>query len=158
MNSSNAPADAGFPLDASAIQQALQESLYDRGDVVPLWPEDEAAAYRDNGGWFEGTTAAEQIRFAKAAQAVAQSLQPSIAALMTSARTEALLEAAGIVRARIRDREQPFTVQTGAGPVSSGEGALWAIPDLELVEGLIRRRAEAPPQSTDPAQENMRQL
>lgn len=148
MTSGHPPAGAAAPLDASAIQRALQESLYDRGNVVPLWPEDEAAAYRNNGGWLEGTAAAEQIRFAKAAQAVIDALQPSIAALMASSRQAALQEAADIIRARIRDREQPFTVQTPEGPASSGGGALWAIPDLELVEGIIRRRADSPTVTT----------
>jgi len=35
-----------------------------------LWPADEAAAYRDNGGFLEGREAMRQVRMAKAAAAI----------------------------------------------------------------------------------------
>lgn len=50
--------------------EPLTEILRDRGDRVPDWPADEAAAYRDAGGFQEGTAAVRQIRMAKAAAAV----------------------------------------------------------------------------------------
>lgn len=48
----------------------LRASLYDRGNYVRDWPDDEAAAYRDNGGFSEGREAADRIRFLKASEAV----------------------------------------------------------------------------------------
>lgn len=141
---------AAAALDSEAIQSALQATLYDRGDVIQNWPDDEAAAYRDNGRFLEGVAAAQEIRFAKAAHAVLEAIQPSLEAVIASARQDALHEAADIIHARIRDREQPFTIQTQDGPVASGEGPTWAIPDLQLVEQLIRQRADPAQQASTP--------
>lgn len=52
------------------LAAALRTSLYDRGNYVQEWPADEAAAYRDNGGFAEGRAAADRIRFLKASEAV----------------------------------------------------------------------------------------
>ncbi|MHA7210829.1 hypothetical protein [Arthrobacter sp. MDT1-65] len=57
------------------VKAALKESMFDRGIRVYEWPDDEAAAYRDNGGFSEGTEAAEEIRFTKAAKAVLEALE-----------------------------------------------------------------------------------
>lgn len=129
---------------------ALRESLFDRGHVVEDWPADEAAAYRENGRFLEGAAAADEIRFAKAARAVMAVLAPAISAAVRQARSGGLQDAADIVHARIRDREQPFTIQTEDGSVTSGVGPAWAVPDLQLVEQVIRQRAVQAQQATPP--------
>ena len=48
----------------------LTEILRDRGERIPDWPADEAAAYRDNGGFQAGRDAVQQVRMAKAAAAI----------------------------------------------------------------------------------------
>jgi hypothetical protein len=53
-----------------SMNEVLAESLYDRGNRVPEWPADEAAAYRDNGRFMAGTAAVEALRFQKAADAL----------------------------------------------------------------------------------------
>lgn len=45
----------------------LAEILSERGLEVSLWPADEAAAYRDSGGFMAGREAIRQVRLAKAA-------------------------------------------------------------------------------------------
>jgi hypothetical protein len=49
------------------LVSALTEILREHGNVVDVWPADEAAAYRDNGGFQAGLEAVMTIRFAKAA-------------------------------------------------------------------------------------------
>jgi hypothetical protein len=48
----------------------LTEILRDRGERIPDWPADEAAAYRDNGGFQAGRDAVHEVRMAKAAKAI----------------------------------------------------------------------------------------
>lgn len=48
----------------------LTEILRDRGERVPDWPADEAAAYRKHGGFQEGRDAVHQVRMAKAASTI----------------------------------------------------------------------------------------
>lgn len=48
----------------------LTEILRDRGERVPDWPADEAAAYRKHGGFQAGRDAVLEVRMAKAAAAV----------------------------------------------------------------------------------------
>lgn len=50
--------------------EPLAEILRDRGERVPEWPADEAAAYRKHGGFQEGRDAVREVRMAKAAAAV----------------------------------------------------------------------------------------
>lgn len=50
--------------------EILTEILRDRGLSVADWPADEAAAYRDAGGFQEGVGAVRQVRMAKAAAAI----------------------------------------------------------------------------------------
>lgn len=52
------------------LVEPLTEILRDRGLVIQDWPADEAAAYRDNGGFREGVEAVRQVRIAKAAAAI----------------------------------------------------------------------------------------
>ena len=60
---------ARVPPDVAAIADVLEEHLYDRGNDVRTWPDDEAAAYREL-GWSEGTAAARRVMFEKAARAL----------------------------------------------------------------------------------------
>jgi hypothetical protein len=48
----------------------LTEILRDRGERIPDWPADEAAAYRKNGRFQAGRDAVHQVRMAKAAAAI----------------------------------------------------------------------------------------
>lgn len=48
----------------------LTEILRDRGERIPDWPADEAAAYRNNSGFQEGRDAVHQVRMAKGAAAI----------------------------------------------------------------------------------------
>lgn len=48
----------------------LIEILRDRGERIPDWPADEAAAYRKSGGFQAGRDAVHQVRMAKAAAAI----------------------------------------------------------------------------------------
>lgn len=50
--------------------EPLTEILRDRGHNIRDWPADEAAAYRDNGGFQEGVDAVKKVRMAKAAAAI----------------------------------------------------------------------------------------
>ena len=50
--------------------EPLTGILRDRGLDVRLWPADEAAAYRDNGGFQEGRDAVTRVRMAKGAAAI----------------------------------------------------------------------------------------
>jgi hypothetical protein len=50
--------------------EPLTEILRDRGERIPDWPADEAAAYRDNGGFQLGRDAVHEVRTAKAAAAI----------------------------------------------------------------------------------------
>jgi dihydrofolate reductase len=50
--------------------EPLTEILRDRGLEISHWPADEAAAYRDNGGFQEGVEAIKRLRMAKAAAAI----------------------------------------------------------------------------------------
>jgi hypothetical protein len=48
----------------------LTEILRDRGERIPDWPADEAAAYRNSGRFQEGRDAVHRVRMAKAAAAI----------------------------------------------------------------------------------------
>ncbi|MET4144124.1 hypothetical protein [Arthrobacter sp. UYCo732] len=50
--------------------EPLTEILRDRGERIPDWPADEAAAYRKNGGFREGRDAVHEVRMAKTAAAI----------------------------------------------------------------------------------------
>jgi hypothetical protein len=50
--------------------EPLTEILRDRGERVPDWPADEAAAYRKHGGFREGREAVHKVRMSKAAAAI----------------------------------------------------------------------------------------
>lgn len=52
------------------LVEPLTEILRDRGERVPDWPADEAAAYRKHGGFQAGRDAVRQLRMSKAATAV----------------------------------------------------------------------------------------
>lgn len=52
------------------LVEALTEILRDRGLVIQDWPADEAAAYRENGGFQEGAEAVRRVRMSKAAAAI----------------------------------------------------------------------------------------
>lgn len=65
------------PIRAELIAP-LTEILRDRGERVPDWPADEAAAYRDQGGFQAGRDAVRQVRMAKAAAAVEAVFRPVI--------------------------------------------------------------------------------
>lgn len=52
------------------LVEPLNEILRDRGERVPDWPADEAAAYRENGGFQAGRDAVHQVRMSKAAAAI----------------------------------------------------------------------------------------
>lgn len=52
-----------------ALIELLTASLYDRGNQVTDWPEDEAEAYREL-RWWEGREAARKLMFAKAVDAL----------------------------------------------------------------------------------------
>ncbi|WP_422759011.1 hypothetical protein [Paenarthrobacter sp. C1] len=52
------------------LVEPLTELLRDRGLVIQDWPADEAAAYRDNGGFMDGRDAVRQLRMTKAAAAI----------------------------------------------------------------------------------------
>ncbi|WP_230854576.1 hypothetical protein [Arthrobacter terrae] len=56
----------------------LTEIVRDRGLDVRHWPADEAAAYRDNGGFLEGREAVNQVRIAKAAAAIEEVIRTII--------------------------------------------------------------------------------
>lgn len=56
-------------IDREALVEVLSTSLWERGNRVNDWPEDEAEAYREL-GWAEGAAAARSIVMGKAADAV----------------------------------------------------------------------------------------
>lgn len=56
----------------------LTEILRDRGLEISQWPADEAAAYRDNGGFQEGVEAIKRIRMAKAAAAIEEVIHAAV--------------------------------------------------------------------------------
>lgn len=58
-----------MPDQTTELEQLLTTLLYDRGNVVYEWPDDEAEAYREL-GWSEGVAAARKIMFEKAAKAL----------------------------------------------------------------------------------------
>lgn len=51
------------------LADRLAEVLYDRGDDIRKWPEDEAEAYREF-RFSEGMAAANRLKFLKAADAI----------------------------------------------------------------------------------------
>jgi hypothetical protein len=56
-----------------ALAQMMVEHLYDRGEYVPDWPEDERILHRDGNQWNSFTERAEkvrQLRFEKAVDAL----------------------------------------------------------------------------------------
>lgn len=58
----------------SVVSDALAGFTEGPGNNVRLWPQDEAQAYRDNGGFQAGHDAANAIRLGKAAARVADAL------------------------------------------------------------------------------------
>lgn len=59
---------------SQALESSLQEHFLGKGDRVYEWPNDEAAAYRNNGGFAEGNAAVLKVR----SQKVARDLLPLI--------------------------------------------------------------------------------
>lgn len=57
--------------DAEIAREELR-AILTRDNVIQHWPDDEAAAYRDNGGWSEGIEAVENIRIDKIIALVAR--------------------------------------------------------------------------------------
>lgn len=60
--------------------EPLTEILRDRGERIPDWPADEAAAYRDNGGFQEGRDAVQKVKMSKAAAAIEEVFAEAIRA------------------------------------------------------------------------------
>lgn len=58
--------------------EPLTEILRDRGERIPDWPADEAAAYRDSGGFQAGRDAVRQVRMEKAAAAIEEAFRPAM--------------------------------------------------------------------------------
>lgn len=59
-----------LPLVRPELVAPLTEILRDRGLVIQDWPADEAAAYRDNGGFQEGVEAVRRVLLSKSAAAI----------------------------------------------------------------------------------------
>lgn len=49
------------------LTSALETHIFSKGNRVDEWPADEAAAYRDNGGFMEGRAAVQELRIQKVA-------------------------------------------------------------------------------------------
>lgn len=84
--------------------EPLTESLRDRGNDVRLWPKDEAAAYRDNGGFLEGRDAMRQVQMAKAAAAI----EDVFAAVIRAAELKAYLEGVAAAQAMTGFSDETF--------------------------------------------------
>lgn len=67
------------------LVEPLTEILRARGERVPEWPADEAAAYRKNGGFQAGRDAVYQVRMSKAAAAIEEVFAEAIKAAETKA-------------------------------------------------------------------------
>ncbi len=61
------------PVDEAANASGLEAeiiAIFNRGNRVDEWPEDESSAYRDNGGFSEGRAAVDRVRARKIIEAV----------------------------------------------------------------------------------------
>lgn len=59
------PAGTERMTDPDALVDLVRELLRDKGNHVDEWPDDEAAAYRDNGRFTRGNAAVQELRVAK---------------------------------------------------------------------------------------------
>lgn len=64
-------------IDNAALTAVITELVRDKGNVVYEWPDDEAAAYRDSGGFAEGRAAVQKLRVDKGVAAVLALVQPA---------------------------------------------------------------------------------
>lgn len=76
------------------------------------------------------------------AQHVAEMLALEGIGDVEEARRKALAEAADIVRSKIRERETPLAITHEDGTVGHFSVGEWGLPDLRIVETVIRNRAE----------------
>ncbi|MDE1673811.1 hypothetical protein [Nocardia gipuzkoensis] len=80
--------------DRDRLVALLAEHLYERGDYVPDWPEDERALHRDMDAWDSFTERAAKVtrlRFEKAANAIiAAGWRPPARRIETAEELEAL--------------------------------------------------------------------
>ena len=84
--------------------EPLAGILRDRGLDVRLWPADEAAAYRDNGGFQEGRDAVHEVRIAKAAAAI----EDVFAEVIRAAELKAYLEGVSAAQAMTGFTDETF--------------------------------------------------
>ncbi|WP_156367484.1 hypothetical protein [Arthrobacter sp. Leaf69] len=77
--------------------EPLAEILRGRGLDVRQWPADEAAAYRDNGGFQEGVAAIQQVKMSKSAAAIEKTFEEVVRAVELKAYLEGV-SAAGIMK------------------------------------------------------------
>ncbi|HEX9225204.1 MAG TPA: hypothetical protein VF885_00940 [Arthrobacter sp.] len=86
------------------LVEPLTEILRDRGMDVRHWPADEAAAYRNNGGFQEGRDAVHQVRVAKAAAAI----EAVFAEVVRAAEVKAYLEGVSAAQAMTGFTDETF--------------------------------------------------
>lgn len=165
------------PIRAELIAP-LTEILRDRGERIPDWPADEAAAYRDNGGFQAGRDAVQAVRMAKAAAALEEVFRPIIekafidgvssAQAMTGFTDEtfqAVLDKEGITlppvpeRPAVNPRVSLIWAQTRKGVIGAGGTIPWHLPEdlkhfRELTDGqpviMGRRTWESLPEKSRP--------
>lgn len=75
------------------------------------------------------------------AQHVAEMLAIEGIGDVAEARSKALNEAADIVRSKIREREEPIVITHDDGTEGRFSVGEWGLPDLRIVESVIRNRA-----------------
>lgn len=64
------PAETERMTDPDALVELVREMIRDKGNHVDEWPDDEAAAYRDNGRFTRGNAAVQELRVAKGVAAI----------------------------------------------------------------------------------------
>lgn len=84
--------------------EPLTEILRDRGNDVRLWPADEAAAYRDKGGFQAGRDAVREVRMAKAATAI----ETVIGELLRAAELKAYVDGVSAAQAMTGFTDETF--------------------------------------------------
>lgn len=128
--------------------EPLTEILRDRGERIPDWPADEAAAYRDNGGFQAGRDAVRQVRMEKAAAAIEEVFRPIIEKAFidgvssaqamtgfTDETFEAVLDKEGITLPPVPEApviDQRVTLiwaQTRRGVIGAGGATPWHLPE-----------------------------
>lgn len=158
--------------------EPLTEILRDRGERVYEWPADEAAAYRDNGGFQAGRDAVHQVRMAKAAAAIEEVFRTVITQAyiegvsdaqamtgFTDETFESILEQQGIslppepVRPVIDPRVSLIWAQAANGVIGAGGTIPWHLPEdlmhfRELTDGqpviMGRRTWDSLPEKSRP--------